>query len=220
MSPCRLSGPNPPWRVKAPPNQRHKTLMFRSGRRHKIGTPFPRKASGPDRNPTLPPDAIGTSSSRPSPMHPWRSCEIWLNEYRLIVRWPYVPTLKASAGRRTSFDGEHCSPANTHPCSQSPEEAQTFIRRSKDRSDRRCRVRWQDFPPVSDEDQVPLNMMTCRASEGVVLEAKKSSAIVSVYPHQRHISVAPYTKHRVHSFTSTQFWRRLARGPHYNHEHH
>ena len=66
-------------------------------------------------------------------------------------------------------------------------------------------MRWQDFPPVSDEDQVPLDMTAIRASEGVVLEAKESGGVVSLYLHQRHISVAPYTKHRTHSLTSINF---------------
>jgi hypothetical protein len=52
------------------------------------------------------------------------------------------------------------------------------------------------LPTMSDEDEVPLDIMALRTLEGVVLEAKDTHGVVPVHSDQGHLSAARKTTHR------------------------
>ena len=73
-------------------------------------------------------------------------------------------------------------------------------------------MRWQrgpvDFPTVSDEDEVPFDIMTFRTPECVLLETEDRYSVISVYLHQHNLSVASHTKHRTHSLKNVnRLWK-------------
>jgi hypothetical protein len=88
-----------------------------------------------------------------------------------------------------------------------PEEIYTFVSRRYGRRDRRHRIRRQDFPTVPDEDQAPLYITAFRTPKSMALESEQCHGLVPVHLHQRHVGVAPHTKHRTHSLTNINFGR-------------
>jgi hypothetical protein len=80
-------------------------------------------------------------------------------------------------------------------------------------------MRWQsgvvDFPTVSDQDEVPFDIMTLRTPECVMLETEDRYSVTSLYLHQHNLSVASHTKHRTYSLKNIivygkRFRRKLA----------